>query len=136
MIKHAIADLWFVFSWLQKAYRVVTSGIAASPSVIFCLEFQKFSRRTLICKIFGQFWDRKRKPIYFGSFNFRILVIKCRQVAIKLLVNETAGRGIKIIDRLRRAAISAQVVLWDDPLYWTCQTSGQTASIAAVPLLF
>ena len=42
-----IADLYFDFSWLPKARRVVSSGIVASPSVIICLEFQPFLRRTL-----------------------------------------------------------------------------------------
>ena len=37
-----IADLCFVFSWLRKARRVVSSGIAASPTTIICLEFQPF----------------------------------------------------------------------------------------------
>ena len=36
------------FSWLWKACRVVSSRIAALPSIIICLEFQPFSRRTLI----------------------------------------------------------------------------------------
>ena len=43
-----IVDLCFVFSWLRKGCRVVSSGIAASPSVIICLEFQPFSRWTLV----------------------------------------------------------------------------------------
>ena len=43
-----IADLCFDCSWLRKACRVVSSGIAASPSRIICLEVQTFSRWTLV----------------------------------------------------------------------------------------
>ena len=48
-----IADLCFDFSWLRKAHRVVSSGIAASPSVIIRLEFQPFSRWTLVFENFS-----------------------------------------------------------------------------------
>ena len=47
-----IADLCFDFSSLRKARWVVSSGIAVSPSVIICLEFQPFSRRTLTILLF------------------------------------------------------------------------------------
>ena len=46
--KRTIADLCFDCSWLRKARRVVSSGIAASPSVIICLEVQTFLRWTLL----------------------------------------------------------------------------------------
>ena len=53
--ENAMADLYFDFSWLPKAQRVVSIGIAASPWEIICLEFQPFSRRTL--DSFYYFWD-------------------------------------------------------------------------------
>ena len=39
---YLIADLSFDFSSFRNAHRVVSSGIAASPSVIIRLEFQTF----------------------------------------------------------------------------------------------
>ena len=47
VIGSVTSSLCFIFSWLRKACRVVSSGIAALPSVIICLEFQPFSIRTL-----------------------------------------------------------------------------------------
>ena len=60
-----IVDLCFVFSWLRKACRVVSSGIAASPSVIICLEFQPFSRRTLDFKPY-KLWIEQSAQLFVG----------------------------------------------------------------------
>ena len=71
-----IADLCFDFSWLLKARRVVSSGIAVSPSVIICLKSQPFLRRTLTAG--GAKANLKCTPQKIGKFFFSFVKFICK----------------------------------------------------------